>query len=241
LAAVPRRSCGPLVVRLLVAALVRVTALRLVRVTALRLVRVTGLGLVGVAALTLRVAALVRVACLARRGVAGLVWVAALTCCGVAGLAGVAALFWVAAALVVATLFWVAAALVVATLFWVAAALVVATLFWVAAALVVAALTRLGWRIALLGRVAALLRRIRGARVRRGRRILLRTAVVVIAGPSLPLTPAVARIVSHLCYSWFCAERLIRLWPDEFIDRRAGLDVGVDSTAGAELAGVQVR
>ena len=31
------------------------------------------------------------------------------------------------------------------------------------------------------------------------------------------------------------------MWPDVIVDRRAGLDVGVDSTAGAELAGVQVR
>jgi hypothetical protein len=31
------------------------------------------------------------------------------------------------------------------------------------------------------------------------------------------------------------------LWPGWIVDRRAGLDVGVDSPAGAELAGVQVR
>jgi hypothetical protein len=31
------------------------------------------------------------------------------------------------------------------------------------------------------------------------------------------------------------------LWLGGIADRRAGLDIGVDSTAGAELAGVQVR
>ena len=31
------------------------------------------------------------------------------------------------------------------------------------------------------------------------------------------------------------------MWPGGIAERRAGLDIGVDSTAGAELAGVQVR
>ena len=31
------------------------------------------------------------------------------------------------------------------------------------------------------------------------------------------------------------------MWPGGIVDRRAGLDIGVDSTAGAELAGMQVR
>ena len=31
------------------------------------------------------------------------------------------------------------------------------------------------------------------------------------------------------------------MWLGGIADRRAGLDIGVDSTAGAELAGVQVR
>lgn len=49
------------------------------------------------------------------------------------------------------------------------------------------------------------------ARVRRGRRtsgIVLRTAVAVVVilvgGPPLSLSAAVARIVSHRWYSWFC-------------------------------------
>ena len=98
--------------------------------------------------------------------------------------------------------------------------------------------------------VAALLLRISPASVGSALRLLaaalvvLRTpvplVVVLVAGTPLPLT-AVARVVSHWWYSWFCAERLIRLWPGGIVDHRAGLDIGVDSAAGAKLSGMQVR
>lgn len=76
-----------------------------------------------------------------------------------------------------------------------------------------------GRRVALLGWVAGLFRRVAAALVRRTlrlratARVVLGTpvalVVVLVAGPSRPLSPAVARIVSHWCYSSFFAERVI--------------------------------
>lgn len=72
-------------------------------------------------------------------------------------------------------------------------------------------------------------------------RTAITVVVVLVAGPPLPLIPAVARIVSHCYYSSFCAERVTRLWPERIVDRRSGLGIGIDSTACAELASVQAR
>lgn len=75
-----------------------------------------------------------------------------------------------------------------------------------------------GRRVSALRWVAALFGRIASSRVGpalriRAARIVLRMpvpiVVILVTGPPLPLTPAVARIVSHWCYSSFCAERLI--------------------------------
>jgi len=50
-------------------------------------------------------------------------------------------------------------------------------------------------------------------RVRATARVILRTpgtlVVILVVGPPLSRSPAVARVVSHRWYSWFCAERLI--------------------------------
>ena len=176
-------------------------------------------------------------------GVATLVLVATLV--GVAALVLIATLVGVAALVLIAALVGVAALVLVPALIRVAALIGVATLVGVAALIGTA-----GRRVSGLRWVAAWLRRIAASGVLstlgiRAARIVLRPAVavvvVVIAGAPLPLTSAIARIVSHRWYSWFCGERLIRLWPDGIANRRAGLDVGVDSTAGAELPGMQVR
>ena len=104
-------------------------------------------------------------------------------------------MFGVAAALVgvAASLGAVAPALtgVAAALFGVAA------LRWVTAALL--------WRVSssLVSRALRLL----AARLVLGTPIAV--VVVVVSGPALPLTSAVARVVSHRWYSWFCAERLV--------------------------------
>lgn len=72
--------------------------------------------------------------------------------------------------------------------------------------------------VARLGRVAARLGWIPPAgvrsalRIRATTRILLRTriaVVVILVGTPLPLTATVARIVTHWCYSWFCAKRVV--------------------------------
>src|SRR5271163_3314236 len=157
----------------------------------------------------LRVAALVGVAA-ALVGVAALFGVAA-ALLGVAALLRVAALFGVAAALV-----GVAAALV-----GVAAALFgVPALLGIPALLRIAALGGRRGRITVLVGVAALLRRIGAALLRRigtsgvlaGPRVVLRmpvlVVVIVVAGPPLPLAAAVARVLGHRWYSWFCAERM---------------------------------
>jgi hypothetical protein len=145
--------------------------------------------------------------------------VAALPLVGVtAALVGVAALARVAALRRVTALFGIASTLVlVAALLGVPAALVL-----VAAGFRVATLVGLARRrVSARGRgwVAALLRRKSRARVGPALRILtgalvvLRTpvtlVVVLVAGTPLPLTAAVARVVTHWWYSWFCAERLI--------------------------------
>ncbi len=142
----------------------------------------------------------------------------------------------------------VAARVLVAALVGVAALILVAALFGVAALILVAALVGVARRrVSGLGRVAASFRRIRtgsALRTRATARIVLWTRVafvVVVVGPPLPLTAAVARIVSHRWYSWFCAKRVVRLWLGGIGDCRAGLDIGVDSPAGAELASMQVR
>src|SRR5581483_3408720 len=119
----------------------------------------------------------------------------------------VAALLGVATLIGVGTLFWVGALFGVATLVRVAAArrvrLVplrrVAALFWVAA---------------LVGRVgAARVRRRRpGGRGRGTGRVFwpasVAFVVVIVGGPTLSLTAAVARVVGHRCYSLFCVERV---------------------------------
>src|ERR1700742_4383217 len=161
------------------------------------------LSAISAAAVALVVArALVRVA-------AARVW------CAVSALVRIAAaLFGIAPALVVARgVVGVAAAL----LFGVAAAWVgcaVAGLFGVAAAWVGCAVPGLvGVAAALLFGVAARFRLVPRTRIGRGMRVVMRMrvrgVVVVVAGPSLPLAAAVARILTHRWYSWFCAERTI--------------------------------
>lgn len=100
----------------------------------------------------------------------------------------------------------------------VAALLGVTALVGVPDLLGVVALVRVAraW-VARLGRVAAVSggypRGVRSAlRIRATTRILLRTriaVVVILVGTPLPLTATVARIVTHWCYSWFCAKRVV--------------------------------
>ncbi|CKO33103.1 Uncharacterised protein [Mycobacterium tuberculosis] len=101
----------------------------------------------------------------------------------------------------------------------VAALLGVTALVGVPDLLGVVALVRVAraW-VARLGRVAARLGWIPPAgvrsalRIRATTRILLRTriaVVVILVGTPLPLTATVARIVTHWCYSWFCAKRVV--------------------------------
>jgi hypothetical protein len=69
-----------------------------------------------------------------------------------------------------------------------------------------------GVAAALFG-VAARFRLVPGTRIGCGMRVVMRlrmrVVVVVVAGPSLPVAAAVARILTHRWYSWFCAERTI--------------------------------
>ena len=162
------------------------------------------------------VVALAAVAAWRRRALLVRRWVATLALVGVA-----APLVVVPPLILVAALIGVSAALVlVSALVGVSAALVlVSALVGVAALIGVSALIRLARRwVSALGRIAALLRRISTSGV--GSALLLGTSwivlgmrvtvvVVVVAGPPLPLTAAVTRIVSHWWYSWFCAKRLI--------------------------------
>jgi len=115
---------------------------------------------------------------------------------------------------------WVAGRLLVPALFGVAPLFGVATLVGIAAPLLgISALVGMARRgVSLLRRVAGLFWRISAARIWTALRLrptawlLLgaRVAVVVVLIAGAPLArPAVARIVSHWCYSWFCAERLV--------------------------------
>src|SRR5271166_2039918 len=118
-------------------------------------------------------------------------------------LVGVAALFGIAS-----TLVGVAPALVgvAAALVGVAALLGVSTLLWIPA------LVSRRRRITLLVGISARFRRIATPGVLATARFILRMAVVlvviVVARPPRPLAAAVARIVAHRWYSWFCAERV---------------------------------
>src|SRR5271166_5274230 len=166
--------------------------------------------LFGVAALFVagRSAAVVRVLAVAlATGLA----VAALAVAGVITLAAARTLF----VLRVAALFGIAPTLigVAPALVGVAAALVgVAALLGVSTLLRIPALVSRRRRITLLVGIFARFRRIATPGVLATARFILRMAVVlvviVVARPPRPLAAAVARIVAHRWYSWFCAERV---------------------------------
>src|SRR5271166_6405807 len=137
--------------------------------------------------------------------------VAALAVAGVITLAAARTLF----VLRVAALFGIAPTLigVAPALVGVAAALVgVAALLGVSTLLRIPALVSRRRRITLLVGIFARFRRIATPGVLATARFILRMAVVlvviVVARPPRPLAAAVARIVAHRWYSWFCAERV---------------------------------
>ena len=111
----------------------------------------------------------------------------------------------------------------------------VAPLVGVTAAGRVARIT-LRWVAALIGRVAT--PRVGSRRRHAGLPAWAAGAVafvvILVAGPPLSLGAAVAGVVSHRYYSWFCVERVRWLW-------WGGHGIGVDRSAGAKLAGVQLR
>jgi hypothetical protein len=117
-------------------------------------------------------------------------------------------------------------------------ALLVAALLRVAAAGRVVRIVRRGVPATVLGRVGAALLGSATTLLVQGTGVAV--LVVVVGGPPLTLVAAVARVVAHRWYSWFCGERIFRLCWGGCACGRVGAGVRIDDATGTVLAGVQV-
>ena len=78
-----------------------------------------------------------------------------------------------------------------------------------------------------------------------GARLLLRAGVALVVrlvgGPPLTLVAAVARVVAHRWYSWFCGERMVRFCWGGCACGQVGVGIRIDDATRTVLTGMQAR